>query len=264
MRLLRIWWYFRRGWSTYISIPISIFNTLVILYYLLVNNIGFMKSLFPSFAIFVLVALAIMPVIIIVGWLDRKIGVLKTEMAVMSESNPYLLEILEKLDRVEKALNTRYLNSDKYVEKTENNNVLSGVLTTGPITVQPSFIPLTLVNSSIIPNGQTIQGQNNTFHINVTNTNNYAVAGKWVFMLNKTNGIQPSHVDVYVKPPAATDFVLLSSKIMQGGNLYIESLSYSFATGQHKWEFKLRFNQDGVYPILKIATVANASTPPFP
>lgn len=104
MRIYRLWWYFRRGWSTYISIPISFANTLVIIYYLLIENASAAKSLFPSFTTFAIFALAALPITTLLGWLDKRMGALRTEVALIYETNPFTVEILARLDRIEERL----------------------------------------------------------------------------------------------------------------------------------------------------------------
>ena len=44
----RGWFYFRTGWSIYFAFIISAINTLVLTYYLAIENISFLKEIFPS------------------------------------------------------------------------------------------------------------------------------------------------------------------------------------------------------------------------
>ncbi|MEM0381405.1 MAG: hypothetical protein QXT26_08460 [Thermoproteota archaeon] len=104
MRIGRYWYYFRRAWATYIAIPLSVLNSATILYYLLVNNIPFLKNIFPTFTTFIAIILILLPVVVLIGWLDRRLGMLKAETSITATETPQVSEILVRLERIENTL----------------------------------------------------------------------------------------------------------------------------------------------------------------
>jgi len=46
---LRAWFYFRTGWGTYFALLFSALNTLVVTYYLAIENYDFLLGTFPTF-----------------------------------------------------------------------------------------------------------------------------------------------------------------------------------------------------------------------
>jgi hypothetical protein len=89
--VLRFWYYFRMGYSTYLSFLLGVMNTLTVIYYLLIKNVPDLELLFPRFAIFAVPAcLAGLPLAVIVGWLHFK-GTMaySSELDITVESNPY-------------------------------------------------------------------------------------------------------------------------------------------------------------------------------
>ena len=93
--LARVWYYFRTGYSLYLSFPLSVFNTIVIVYYLLVPNVVQLQLVFSSFVIFLLVAaLVAVPVAVGFGWIHMKRSPAYTsEMDISVEANPYYYKL---------------------------------------------------------------------------------------------------------------------------------------------------------------------------
>lgn len=71
--------------------PISLFNTVVITYYLLITNFAILKKVFPSFLIFLAFGIAVvLPLGVLFGWLHfKKTYAYKAEADISVEANPY-------------------------------------------------------------------------------------------------------------------------------------------------------------------------------
>jgi len=93
--LARIWYYFRMGYSLYLALPLSVFNTIVIVYYLLVPNVVQLQLIFSSFVIFLLVTtLVAVPVAVGFGWIHIKRSPAYTsELDISVEANPYYYKL---------------------------------------------------------------------------------------------------------------------------------------------------------------------------
>ena len=50
----RSWFYFRQGWSSYFTFILATVNTLVITYYLAIENLPILQDIFPSFTYYML------------------------------------------------------------------------------------------------------------------------------------------------------------------------------------------------------------------
>lgn len=89
--LFRVWFYFRMGYGTYLTFILGIGSTLVTVYYLAINNIQFLQSVFPAFWIFSVISLVVgIPSAIILGWFHVKgSGIFMSEQDINVEANPY-------------------------------------------------------------------------------------------------------------------------------------------------------------------------------
>ncbi|MDC0523654.1 hypothetical protein OAO04_07645, partial [Nitrosopumilus sp.] len=86
----RSWFYFRQGWSIYFAFIIAAVNTMITTYYLAIEKIPSLKSIFPSFeyyfAVFVIVGI---PLLITIGYFHfKKTAGFAAETEVYIESNP--------------------------------------------------------------------------------------------------------------------------------------------------------------------------------
>ena len=109
---LRAWFYFRTGWGTYFALLFSALNTLVVTYYLAIENYDFLLGTFPTFLHYVVTAVLIgIPILITAGYIHfKKSGAFRAEADIAIESNPYfrrsvfnteaLMEISLKLSEV--------------------------------------------------------------------------------------------------------------------------------------------------------------------
>jgi len=71
--LFRAWYYFRVGYSTYLTFLLGFVSTIITVYYLAINNISFLKVVFPSFWIFSILAITVgVPLAIFSGYFHVK------------------------------------------------------------------------------------------------------------------------------------------------------------------------------------------------
>jgi hypothetical protein len=122
----RAWFYFRQGWTTYFAFIFAAINTIVVTYYLAIENIPVLKTVFPSFyAYLAIVAIIGIPLLIAVGYAhQKKTASYKTEADIYYESNPHSLrtyndvELLLTLNlKLVNVLLVDYENSDTSNEK---------------------------------------------------------------------------------------------------------------------------------------------------
>ena len=87
----RAWFYFRTGWAVYFAFLFAAVNTLVVTYYLAIDNIGFLQEIFPTFGHYVVVVVAIgIPALIGAGYIHfKKSPGFKSEADISIESNPH-------------------------------------------------------------------------------------------------------------------------------------------------------------------------------
>ena len=89
--LFRSWFYFRTGWQTYFAFILAAINTLTVTYFLAVDNYPSLKTVFPSFEIYILIMLSIgIPLLVLVGFVHfKRSRSFKSEVDILVESNPY-------------------------------------------------------------------------------------------------------------------------------------------------------------------------------
>ncbi len=87
----RAWYYFRLGYSTYLTFLLGYFSTLVTVYYLAIKNIPSLLDLFPHFVPFAILASVIGgPLSVLIGWFHLKRSTLfSSEQDIAVEANPY-------------------------------------------------------------------------------------------------------------------------------------------------------------------------------
>ena len=90
-RGFRSWYYFRMGWGTYFAFIFAAINTLVVTYYLAIERVPALLTIFPNFLQYILIISAIgVPLLIIVGYIHYKRTLaFKSEIDIVVESNPY-------------------------------------------------------------------------------------------------------------------------------------------------------------------------------
>jgi hypothetical protein len=91
----RAWFYFRQGWTTYFAFIFAAVNTMVTTYYLAIENIPALKSIFPSFLIYVSIVAGIgIPILVLVGYIHyKKSSAYSAEADINVESYPYFYKL---------------------------------------------------------------------------------------------------------------------------------------------------------------------------
>ena len=87
----RAWFYFRTGWAVYFAFIFAAINTLVVIYYLAIENISFLQQIFPTFGHYVISVILIgIPALIGAGYIHFKRSPgFKSEADIAIESNPH-------------------------------------------------------------------------------------------------------------------------------------------------------------------------------
>ena len=79
------------GWSVYFAFILAAINTLTVTYFLAVDNYPELKTIFPSFEVYIVTIVSIgIPLLVLIGYSHYKRTVtFKSEVDVQMESNPY-------------------------------------------------------------------------------------------------------------------------------------------------------------------------------
>ena len=114
-RSFRSWFYFRSGWSIYFAFIFAAVNTLVVTYYLAIENIPFLGEIFPTFTHYVVTAVLVgIPTLVLVGYIHFKRSAgFKSETDVAIETNPHARRTLLNTE----AIITSYLFSNELMVK---------------------------------------------------------------------------------------------------------------------------------------------------
>ena len=89
-KVFRSWYYFRMGWSTYFAFIFAAVNTLTVTYYLAIEKIPALMSIFPTFAQYVLIVSGLgIPILVLIGYAHfKRSKAFQSETEIMIESNP--------------------------------------------------------------------------------------------------------------------------------------------------------------------------------
>ena len=89
--IYRAWYYFRQGYSTYLTFILGYASTLVTVYYLAIRNVPPLLDVFPHFTEFGILATTVgVPLAVIVGWVHMKrSGLYSSEADIANEASPY-------------------------------------------------------------------------------------------------------------------------------------------------------------------------------
>jgi len=89
--LFRSWYYFRMGYNTYLAFFLGFATTVVTVYYLAINSISFLKSLFPTFWLFTIFGIVIgVPLCVFSGlWHFKRSQAFVSEADIAVEANPW-------------------------------------------------------------------------------------------------------------------------------------------------------------------------------
>ena len=143
----RGWYYFRMGWSTYFAFILAAINTLTVTYFLAIDNYPSLKSIFPSFEIYILIIVSIgIPLLIAIGYAHfKRTQAFKSEIDVMIESNPY-----QRRNTVNNEINLRVnlqliklltkLVNDEKLDTSESENLKKLIKTYEEFTENRSFV----------------------------------------------------------------------------------------------------------------------------
>jgi len=117
----RAWFYFRNGWSIYFAFIFAAINTLTVTYYLAIERVPFLVSIFPTFIHYVVITASIgIPLLILIGYAHwKRSGARKAEIDISYEVDPYKMrdlvngEILLKMNFNLFKMMTKLLNDEK-------------------------------------------------------------------------------------------------------------------------------------------------------
>ena len=145
--VFRSWFYFRMGWATYFAFVLAAFNTLTVTYFLAIDNYPSLKSVFPSFEIYILIIVSIgIPLLIAIGYAHfKRTQAFKSEIDVMIESNPYQRrntvnnEINFRVNLQLMKLLTKLVNDEK-LDTSESENLKKLIKTYEEFTENRSFV----------------------------------------------------------------------------------------------------------------------------
>jgi hypothetical protein len=114
-RSFRSWFYFRTGWSVYFAFIFAAINTLVVTYYLAIENIPFLGEIFPTFTHYVVTAISVgIPILVAAGYIHFKRSAgFKSEADISIETNPHARRTLLNTE----AIITSYLFSNELMMK---------------------------------------------------------------------------------------------------------------------------------------------------
>ena len=88
--LYRSWEHFNTFYTEFFSKPVGIFTSDVTIYYLLINNIAFLKDIFPSFTHFLITSLLAYPIGTLLGrWFSKRSKIKYQQEEVRAEASIY-------------------------------------------------------------------------------------------------------------------------------------------------------------------------------
>jgi hypothetical protein len=94
--IYRAWYYFRLGYSTYLTFLLGYVSTLITVYYLAIKNMPTLLDLFPHFVPFAVLATVVgAPLAVAIGWVHMKRSLLfSSEQDISVEANPYNYKLI--------------------------------------------------------------------------------------------------------------------------------------------------------------------------
>jgi len=119
----RGWFYFRIGWSTYFAFLFAAVNTLTVTYFLAIDRVPFLQTIFPSFIQYIIIVGAIgIPLLLLIGYSHyKKTQAFRSEADIWIESNPYQARWLVNTELI-LSLNIQLTN---FILKLSKNEKLS-------------------------------------------------------------------------------------------------------------------------------------------
>jgi hypothetical protein len=107
----RSWYYFRMGWSTYFAFIFAAINTLTVTYYLAIEKVPILESIFPSFFQYVIVVSVIgVPFLVLIGYAHyKRTRAFRSEADILIESNPFAARSIANSEMILE-LNLKFLD----------------------------------------------------------------------------------------------------------------------------------------------------------
>ena len=109
------------GWSTYFAFIFAAINTLTVTYYLAIENYPSLKSIFPSFEMYIIVVIFVgIPLLTLIGYAHfKRTQARRSEVDISYETNPYQARTLVNTEIVMK-LNLKLTDIIVKFSKKEN------------------------------------------------------------------------------------------------------------------------------------------------
>ena len=99
-----VWMEFRLGFYNYISLPISVVSSMLIIYRLLVEGNPFLHSLFPDLIFFMAISIfSCIPIATGFGYFHRT-RQMGTDQNITLEKSTVFMDVVERLKRIEKKI----------------------------------------------------------------------------------------------------------------------------------------------------------------
>jgi hypothetical protein len=135
----RLWYYFRLGYSTYLTFLLGYGSTLVTVYYLAIKNLPALLNIFPHFVPFAVIATALgAPLSVAIGWAHlKRTSAFASEQDISVEASPYTyklpsgfwreayfplyLELLAGMRRLVEAQGKLSVEEKSWIERLERN-----------------------------------------------------------------------------------------------------------------------------------------------
>jgi len=142
--LFRSWYYFRIGYGTYLAFLLGFVSTIVTVYYLAINNIPFLKLIFPNFGLFSILALAFgVPLAIFSGYLHfKRSQAYSSEVDIAVEANPYYFKITPGKEK-EMGIPLAIANIDLFLAMAKKLGVLTPEIESTFLEVREKYVNLT-------------------------------------------------------------------------------------------------------------------------
>jgi hypothetical protein len=121
----RAWFYFRQGWSTYFAFIFAALNTMVVTYYLAIEQMPTLKNIFPEFWLYLVIMTSLgVPILVLIGFIHfKRLPAFHSETDISIESNPYYYKLPPGY--MQEAFVPFYLTMTNLMVKSLNNEKLT-------------------------------------------------------------------------------------------------------------------------------------------